>query len=159
MTRYHATQFNTRMIADYIGANLFAFLINDPSNTILESSTMAQAAALEITATNGYTRLGAITLPGATTATEDAVLVIANTPSVVQRPVTTCIAPQQQWAAVGGQMGPFTKVCYARGATGTRGNTSGTLVRIETVAGAPLTLEDGQQFRHTATFKFAGGFI
>ena len=67
MLSTHTIQFNRRLIEDYIGTNLHAFLIFLPSLGVTDiptptqlttrrNLTMALAAAAEIPVTNGYSR-------------------------------------------------------------------------------------------------------
>ena len=131
------TDLNRKATLDtYYSAGLIAFLVSDPSNTIVAGSTMAQAAALEIASTNGYAR-DSVTVP-ASTGTSTA----------------TATVEQANFTASGGAMPSFTKICYCKGGNTTRGNATGTLEYIEDVPSSPITLADGQSFKHTLVLNY-----
>lgn len=137
MPKYVPNEFKLGVITGYLNTTMFAFLINDSSNTINDTSSMSNAAALELASAGGYVRK-AVTL---------------GTPNISSG-TATITAPQIIWTATANFT--FTKICYARGATSTIGNTTGTLVRVEDVTGNTITLVPGQSYKHTATFDISG---
>ena len=151
MAKLSSDEGKKAILDSFINANLFAFLIDDPGNTIDGSSSMAGAAALEIIEGNGYTRK-AVVLPNAT---------IRTSPTNPAERIATAIAPTQSWLATG-TIPNFTKICYAKGTTNTRGAAAGTLIRVEhalhDAQGQPVTVSllSGQSYRHTATFEVGG---
>ena len=147
MLSTHTIQFNRRLIEDYIGTNLHAFLIFLPSLGVTDiptptqltarrNLTMALAAAAEIPVTNGYSRFKCLL-------TKD------NTLPDVTREVYTTSA---NFTAVGGCFSPVTHICYARGASLGRGDTAGTLIKIVPIVNAPYTVTTGVTFTHSTNF-------
>lgn len=128
------------VIEDFYGAGLYALLINDALDAISGESTLAAVAALELAEGGGYTRKGPITLPGPTK--------IGG--------IWVSEAPPQLWTGTGGGFGPFNKIVYICGGTGTVGNSTGYLLTVYNREGGPLTRLSGQEFEHTATFTHTG---
>ena len=153
-------QYTTEFKQDYlnqISYNLTAFLISKPSLGLTDAPTlpqlaarkaltMAVAAASEITATNGYERFFI-----------DTVEAIDNVDGTSEFTVTSTFTPDASTS-----LAPFTHICYAYntaviGATSlngnNRGSTVGTLIKVEPIISAPLTVTSPAVFTHTTTFK------
>lgn len=162
MSSTYPTQFTNDLI-DYLSFNMVAFLINrnqlglSHAPTQLELTSrrdliMSTAASFEVgaVALNGYRR--AIVTP-----VEDP-----------QDPNNLTLTAS--FTAAGGAIGPFTHICFARGASlvgansangNNRGNLTGSLIFVESVAtGSPLaarTVSSGTTFTFSKPFTISAG--
>ena len=154
MPKYSADQIKISIIDEFIGSSLFAFLVNDVDNTLDDASSMEAAAALEILEQNGYRRQ-LVSLPQS---------IIRLTNDYPPQRIATCVATEIKWTATG-NMPTFTKICYARNATGNRADPVGVLIMVEHANhndyNNPITvsLVAGQSYQHTATFEVGGEII
>lgn len=159
----YTTEYLDKIYEDYVGFNLVAFLINRPAlgitNTpsvgeldLRRSLTMQIAASYEIALTNGYSR-SIITLikdPASTTT------------DVIYTGTATFTANSS------GALSSATHICFARGANlngGTtlngqnRGNTQGTLIKVEPLLNAPLSIPASTTLTHNTSFKLSSRAI
>lgn len=153
-------QYTTEFKQDYlnqISYNLTAFLILKPSLGLNDAPTLPQLAARkaltmttasvdEIAVTNGYERVFI-----------DTVEIIDNVDGTSEFTVISTFTPDADEA-----LAPFTHICYAYntavlGATSingnNRGSSVGTLIKVEPIIAAPLTITSPAVFTHTTTFK------
>lgn len=123
-------------ITDTIGYNLVAFLINMPSLGVTNSPTndqlllrenliMSEAVAQELT-DSSYNRQTLNINP------EDIIFTASGKASLE---VTASFS-----TTVDNEIGPFTHVVWARGASNTKGSTNGIIWKVEPVTAAPLTI-------------------
>jgi hypothetical protein len=152
-------EIKTYFITQTIGYNLVAFLINKPTLGVTTSPTndelllrenlsMTTAVAQEINST-GYKR---------------ALIQIDSTNIVYSNGEATLSVTATFTAPSTNALGPFTHVVWARGANLTgansgngnnRGNTTGTVYKVETVNLAPLTLQAGATFSTTTDISIS----
>lgn len=157
MTPTKTVEYLTYLLTNGIGSNLVSYLINMPSLGITDTPTddqlllrqqltMVNAVAQELSGA-GYKRN----------------LLSISTGSIVYTSNTITVPVVSTFTNSGGNIGPFTHICYARGANITganstngnnRGDTTGTLIQVEPVTSAPLTIAQNVNFIHTATFTF-----
>ena len=156
----YTTEIRRSIIDTYLSFNLVAILINRPSLGLTDTPTntemnerrnltMAQVIASEIGSTSlkGYKRQIITVNPGAT---------VAGT-TLSQNSIVVTFQ-----AAPGTSLDPFTHIVYVRGANLTlatdlngnnRGNVSGTVVLVEPIQFAPVTLAHPSTFQHTLDLK------
>lgn len=128
------------MLNNYLSTGFVVFLVNDPSNSLTPQSTMTAAAALEIAATNGYTRQALSGLSGAMQAPS------GNAQEII---------PSATFTATGGAIPQFTHCCRAVNGAATHGDTTGTLLRVDPCSGAPINLAAGQTYTHNFSLSLA----
>jgi hypothetical protein len=138
----------------FSSSNVVAFLINDPSSTLLAANTrtgtntsslstlaasMYIAGPLEISGagSNGYTRKTlAVTFAEQSGVTGNSALLVLQLPSFAQA----------SWTSAG-TIGPFNAICYATTNSTTISDTSGTLIGFEYFSS--ITLASGATYQHT----------
>lgn len=155
----YTTEYSTKLFEDYLGFNLVAFLISRPSLGLTDTPsiaeldarralTMMQAAAYEIALTNGYAR-SILTL-------------VKNPASTTTDLIYTATATFT--ASSAGALSSATHICFARGANLTggnaangqnRGNTQGTLIKVEPLLNAPLSISASTTLTHSTSFKLS----
>lgn len=111
-----------------------ALLVNDPTNTLTHTSSMAAIVALEIAATNGYLRAS--------------LTPITNSVAGAGGSLTETI-PNAVFTASGGAMPQFTHLVRIIGGLATHGDTTGTPKRIDACTGSPINLVAGQNYTHS----------
>ena len=150
-------EFYRYLINQATGYNMAAILINMPSLGLTDSPTSDQlinrrqltlvnAVAQEIALTGGYQR-SIITLPSTITTDSNNNFTLSITATFT----------------ASGAMGPFTHICYVKGANlvgattsngNNRGDTTGILYKVEPVITAPLTIQANVTFSHTTDITF-----
>lgn len=159
----YTSEYLNKLYEDYVGFNLIAFLIFRPSlgitNTpsvneldLRRALTMQLATSYEIALTNGYSRsiINLIEDPSSTTT------------DVIYTGVATFTASSS------GSLNAATHICFARGANLTggsnlngqnRGSTQGTLIKLEPLLNAPLTIAASTTLTHNTSFKLSSRTI
>lgn len=157
MIETYTQEFRENLVNEYVRIGLVAFLIRMPSLGITDTPTtnqlearkaltMLEAAEAEIAVTNGYKRaLVAVTL---------------NPASNLYQTYYNLVATFE--ASLEGNFPEATHICYARGANvidmnndngNNRGDTQGTLIKVEPLEGAPLILGTGTTLIHNSIFR------
>lgn len=153
----YTNEIRLKILDTFVSINLVAILINYPELGITDSPSAPQAAlrraltmqivaTKELALTGGYQR-SIITLPASTPDSTD--LNRSNSSGIATfQPIST--------------FAPCTHIVYARGANlsgvdpsngNNRGNTLGTVIFVEPIVGAPLTLSNPTVFQHNFTFS------
>ncbi len=157
MIETYTQEFRENLINEYVRAGLVAFLIRIPSLGVTDTPTtlqlearkgltMLEAVEAEIAVLNGYKRaLVAATL---------------NPSSNLYQTYYNLTSTFE--ASIEGNFPEATHICYARGANVTdmtnangnnRGDTQGTLIKVEPLEGAPLILGSGTTLTHNSIFR------
>lgn len=157
MIETYTQEFREDLVEHYLSKDLVAFLIHLPSLGITDTPTsnqleqrklltMMAASAAEIEVQHGYKRS-----------------LVAVTAYPPLNPYQTIYDLTSTFtAAANGDFPEATHICYACGVNLTnptngngnhRGDTQGTLIKVEPLFNAPLTIRAGVTFTHSTSFK------